>query len=96
MDDVCTGRLVEDSEAQETRIDIRVSAKISGVRWLPRRLRAGTRRELYEWLRVDLKSLRDRKAAQRRAELELGRKLLGFPLANCGIVQDRRSNPRGK
>jgi Ku protein len=36
--------------------------------------RAGARRELYDWLRISLKYLRDRKTAQRHAEFELCRR----------------------
>ena len=69
-------RIGEESDAADLELKFEFRRKLEGLRWLPRKARAGARRELYEWLRAARKALRDRKAVERRAELELRRKKL--------------------
>jgi len=73
MDDAGTERQLEESEAEELALKCEFRRKLAGLRWLPRRMRAGARRELYDWLRIALKAQGERKAARRHAELELRR-----------------------
>jgi len=73
-DDPAIDRLTDEGEAAARELKLEFRRKLAGLRWLPRTVRAGARRELYNWLRAALKALQERKAVERRAALQLRRR----------------------
>jgi hypothetical protein len=73
--DECPDNLLE-SEAEELELQAEFRRKLTGIRSLRWRDRAGARRELYKWLRAARKDLRDRKSSARLAQRERRRILM--------------------